>query len=77
MKTAISIPDTVFQTAEQLADLLGKSRSQLYTQALCSYIAKHQKEGVTKKLNEVYDTAGSNLDAPLAHLQTKSLPNEK
>jgi predicted transcriptional regulator len=34
MKTAISIPDDVFERAERLAKLVGKSRSQLYCDAV-------------------------------------------
>jgi predicted DNA-binding protein len=34
MKTAISLPDEVFESAEQLAKRLGKSRSELYALAI-------------------------------------------
>ncbi|CAN5611535.1 ribbon-helix-helix domain-containing protein [soil metagenome] len=77
MKTAISIPDNVYETAEKLANRLGKSRSQLYTQALSSYLAKHQKDEVTQKLDEIYGEVDSKLDNKLAHLQFKSVPKEK
>jgi metal-responsive CopG/Arc/MetJ family transcriptional regulator len=40
MKTAVSIPDDVFQSAEQLARRLGMSRSELYVQALKSYLQR-------------------------------------
>src|SRR5579863_3511214 len=53
MKTAISIPNDVYESAEKLANSLGKSRSQLYTQALSGYVAKHKKDNVTSKLDEV------------------------
>jgi metal-responsive CopG/Arc/MetJ family transcriptional regulator len=77
MKTAISIPDNVYDSAEKLASRLGKSRSQLYTQALHSYISKHQNEGVTAKLNEIYKSSkGSGVELVLAKLQSKSLPKE-
>jgi hypothetical protein len=33
MKTAISVPDDMFEEADRLAKRLGKSRSQLYTAA--------------------------------------------
>lgn len=73
MKTAISIPDKVFESAERLANRLGQSRSQLYTKALSSYLVRHQGDDLTKKLNEVYDTLDSKLDTELANLQSKSL----
>jgi len=34
MKTAISLPDPVFRSAEQLAARLGISRSELYCRAI-------------------------------------------
>ncbi|HET8992120.1 MAG TPA: ribbon-helix-helix domain-containing protein [Candidatus Saccharimonadales bacterium] len=77
MKTAISIPDNVYESAEKLANHLGKSRSQLYTQAINNFIAKHQREDVTKKLNKVYTTVPSNLDETLSKLQFSSLPKEE
>lgn len=76
MKTAISIPDTVYETAEKLAERLGTSRSKLYTQALRTYLAVHQADGVTQKLNEVYGDSTITLDPVLKALQTRSLPKE-
>lgn len=77
MKTAISIPDNVYNSAEKLANRLGKSRSQLYTQAISSYVAKHRKEAVTEKLNEVYSKENSALDEGLSKMQHKSLFKEE
>ena len=77
MKTAISIPDKVFESAENLSKRLGQSRSQLYTQAINSYVAKHQKDKLTEQLNVVYERADSKLDVNLANLQHKSLPKDK
>ena len=77
MKTAISIPDKVFESAEKLASRLGQSRSQLYTQALSSYVTKHQNDNLTKKLDEVYSAIDSKLDTGLASLQYKSLSKDK
>ena len=77
MKTAISIPDKVFESAEKLSKRLGQSRSQLYTQAINSYVIKHQKDNLTGKLNEVYKTEESRMNANLATLQFKSLPKDE
>jgi len=75
MKTAISIPDHVYESAEKLASRLGQSRSQLYTKALSSYVEKHRDENVTNKLNEVYTTEKSTIDRGLLKLQSRSLSN--
>jgi antitoxin MazE6 len=53
MKTAISVPDQVFQEAERLAERLAKSRSQLYTEALVEYLTRHDPDTVTQRLDEV------------------------
>jgi metal-responsive CopG/Arc/MetJ family transcriptional regulator len=79
MKTAISIPDPVFEAAERLAERLGKSRSQLYTEAIAQYIEQHRSEGVTERLNAIYGTEPglSKLDPVLDALQWRSLPKEE
>jgi metal-responsive CopG/Arc/MetJ family transcriptional regulator len=55
MKTAISLPDTLFDRAEQTAQYMGVSRSRLFANALEEYIARHDGEKITQKLNEVYE----------------------
>lgn len=77
MKTAISIPDKVYEEAEKLANSLGTSRSQLYTQALSSYIATHSRENITQRLDELYSSEPSELDKGLNELQHSSLPKEE
>ena len=72
MKTAISIPDTVYESAEKLAKRLGQSRSELYTKAVISYIERQQGKGITEALNKVYGTEASKLDPVIANLQTQS-----
>ncbi len=76
MKTAISIPDDLFATAEQLAARLGVSRSELYVTALREYVAAHHYDCVTERLNAIYDQEPSRLDPPLMELQVRSLPPE-
>lgn len=75
MKTAVSVPDPVFRAAEQLARRLRVSRSQLYSEALQSYVAEHERQGVTERLNEVYGSSSvkSELDPVLAELQSRLL----
>ena len=63
MKTAVSIPDRVFEDAEELAKRLNTSRSELYARALAQFIGKHDPDRVTEALNAVADTAGSGSDA--------------
>ena len=78
VKTAISIRDEVFEAAERAAQALGLSRSQLYTRAVSEFVARHQREGVTERLDAVYggDEAASRLDPAIAALQARSLAVE-
>jgi len=55
MKTAISIPDEVFQKAEKLARRLKKSRSQLYQDAIGDYLARHDEGSMIEAINRVCD----------------------
>jgi hypothetical protein len=75
MKTAISIPDSVFRSAEQLATRLGVSRSQLYSKAVTELLDKHRDDLVTSCLNDIFGPGGedSSLDPESALLQHRSL----
>lgn len=76
MKTAISIPDKLFESAERFAQRQGMSRSELYATALRYYLQEHRSEGITERLDEVYGTEDGALDPAIAHLQTRSLPRD-
>ncbi len=79
MKTAISIPDELFAAAEQAAERLGMSRSELYRRALREFLDEHDVRSVTEALDAVYadHPDGSPLDPVLAELQRFSLPDEE
>jgi hypothetical protein len=77
MKTAISIPDKVFRSADSLAKRLGLSRSQLYSTAITEYLSKHQGKQVTDRLNAIYSEEDSSISPSLIILQAKSLAHEE
>lgn len=77
MKTAISIPNTVFELAESLARRKKISRSELYTEAIKSYLNEQNGEEITARLNEVYGECDSTLDPVAAKIQFASLPKEE
>ena len=77
MKTAISIPDPVFLSAEQLAKQLKMSRSRLYAVAVAEYVKRHRANKVTDKLNAIYAENESALDAAISTMQVRSLPRER
>jgi metal-responsive CopG/Arc/MetJ family transcriptional regulator len=62
MKTAVSLPDAVFEEAERLAADLGTTRSELYARALSEYIARHAPDRVTEAMNRVIDEVGEEPD---------------
>jgi metal-responsive CopG/Arc/MetJ family transcriptional regulator len=76
MKTAISIPDTLFREAEQLSKRLRIPRSQLYARALETYVRDQRSRGITEALNAIYDTESSGLDSLISGLQTEALDPE-
>lgn len=53
MKSAVSIPDDLFEQADRLARRSGKSRSQLYSDALRDYLARHAPDEVTQAMDRV------------------------
>jgi metal-responsive CopG/Arc/MetJ family transcriptional regulator len=79
MKTAISIPDSLFEEADRLAKTRGWSRSELYANAVTAYVNSERFSGVREKLDAVYgnDEEDSAIDPFLADAQARSLPREK
>ena len=62
MKTAVSIPDDVFEEAERLAADLETSRSQLYSRALREFVARHAPDRLTEAMNRTVDAVGTEVD---------------
>ena len=73
MKTAISLPDKLFESSDALARRLGLSRSQLVATALAEFLAKHRGRDVTRRLDAVYADEASALDPGTVRLQARSL----
>ncbi|MCG6142691.1 ChpI protein [Leptospira bourretii] len=73
MKTAISIPDDLFVSAENTAKKLGIPRSQLFAKALEEFIQNHSKEKITEKLNEVYAKNLYDSDKQISNISVSTL----
>lgn len=73
MKTAISIPDDLFRRADALANELGKSRSELYREALIDYMARRDPIAVTTALNELADELADDHDGFVAEAARRTL----
>ena len=74
MKTAISIPDAVFEQADRFAARKEISRSEFYSRAVQAYLA--QEDRVTEQLDAVYATEDSSLDPILAEIQHRTIREE-
>ncbi len=79
MKTAISIPDEIFEQAERLAKTRGWSRSELYANAVSAFVNSERFSGVREKLDAVYGDDGqdSAVEPLLASAQARSIAKKK
>ncbi len=79
MKTAISLPDNLFQKADRVAKRLGLSRSELYRRAVEAFIRDQSGLAVREALDRVYSTEENRgrLDPGLERIQEESLPKEE
>lgn len=77
MKTAISVPDPLFEAAEQFAHEQGWSRSELYARALRAYLQAHRYDGITDALDQIYDRQPSQLDPAITAAQVRILPQDE
>lgn len=75
MKTAISIPDKIFRSADALAKRLGVSRSEFYATAVNEFLSKHRNRHVTARLDEVYSEEDSSMPSSLTQIQARSQPH--
>ena len=78
VKTAISIPDEIFEQAERLAKTRGWSRSELYANAVSAFVNSERFSGVREKLDTVYGNGvdDSAVEPLLANAQARSIAKE-
>jgi predicted transcriptional regulator len=73
MKTAVSIPDDIFERAEHLAHRAKHSRSELYARALSEYVARHAPDRVTEAMDRVLAEVNQPTDAFLSKVARRTL----
>jgi metal-responsive CopG/Arc/MetJ family transcriptional regulator len=73
MKTAVSLPDDVFQDAERLARRRKTSRSRVYADALREYVARHDADAVTEAYDRLIDELGQPSDPAFAAAAARTL----
>ncbi len=65
MKTAVSIPDDVFEGAQRLARRTKRSRSRVFSDALREYLARHSPDEITEAMNKACADIGES-NSPFA-----------
>ena len=76
MKVAVSIPDPIFEAAEQLAKERNIPRSQVFAEALSTYLELRNSESVTAHLNEIYGRESSKVNDELTKVQFDAINHE-
>jgi metal-responsive CopG/Arc/MetJ family transcriptional regulator len=76
MKTAISIPDDLFRTADKTARKLGLSRSALIQRALIDFLESQNQKSIVEKLNKVYSKIDSSIPMEIQEYQRSTIQKE-
>ena len=76
VKTAISLPDPLFERGEAYAQQRSISRSELFARALEEYLERHDHAAITAQLNEVYAVEDSSLEPGIEALSLEALRNQ-
>ena len=66
MKTAISVPDEIYDRAERAARRHGMNRSQFYVAAAERYVAELESSDLTDAIDVVVDSANTDTSARFA-----------
>ena len=62
IKTAISIDETIFRQAEEVAAILKVSRSRAFAMAMEEFAQRRRGEEITRQLNEAYTQGAEDED---------------
>lgn len=65
MKTAISIPDSLFRDVDEIAAELHISRSQLFADAAREYVEKARNKKILASINAAYADSEAGQDAKI------------
>lgn len=76
MKTAISLPDDLFTSADTFAARTGRSRSELYVEALREYLERHDQDRITACLDDLAAEIDTSLEPAVARATRRLLARE-
>ncbi|MGI9034967.1 MAG: hypothetical protein ACR2GD_02895, partial [Pyrinomonadaceae bacterium] len=77
MKTAISVPNDVFELSERLAKKLKVSRSKIFAMGVLKLGEEYDDDEITARLNEFYGKERAEIDPIIMKMATLSLPKEE
>jgi ribose 5-phosphate isomerase RpiB len=77
MKTAISVPNDVFELSERLAKKLKVSRSQVFAMGVKKLAEDHDEEDLIANINKVCEKVDTSADSVLFKMAMLSLPKEE
>lgn len=73
MKTAISLPDDLFDAVERIVRRSKRHRSEVYADALREYVARHSPEEITEALDSVVADVGQSAEDQFAVAATRRM----
>ncbi len=77
MKTAISVPDDIFQLSERLAKKLKVSRSAVFAMGVRKLGLEFDEDDLTARINAVCEEVDTSLDPFWKEVQSRTLPKDK
>ncbi len=77
MKTAISVPNDVFELSEKLAKKLKVSRSQIFAMGVKKLGEEYDEDDITARINRVCEEVDTSIDPHWKKLQSKVLSKDK
>lgn len=73
MKTAISIPDDLFASADAFAARSQLSRSELFARAIREYLQRYDQDQITRELDDLVEQLDTRLEPDLAGASRRAL----
>lgn len=73
MRTAVSLPDDLFEQAERLAVQRNIHRDELFAEALREYVARHEPDAVTDAINRALEPEDLDVDPALVAAARRTL----
>ncbi len=77
MKTAISVPNDVFELSEKLAKKLKVSRSQIFAMGVKKLAEEYDEEDLIANINKVCEKVDTSVDPVLFKMAMTALPKEE